>query len=50
MTNNPFKIEWLRALGIKVDGRIPVEIASNEYNHGYLEAKAARMSHLINNL
>lgn len=50
MTNNPFKIEWLRALGIKVDGRIPVEVTSNEHNHGYLEAKAARMSHLINNL
>ena len=50
MTNNPFKIEWLRALGIKVDGRIPVEVTSNKHNHGYLEAKAARMSHLINNL
>lgn len=50
MTNNPFKIEWLRATGVEVTGRIPVEVASNEFNVGYLEAKAARMSHVINGL
>lgn len=50
MTNNPFKLEWLRATGVKVEGRIPVQVAANEHNHGYLEAKAARMSHLINTL
>lgn len=48
MTNNPFKIDWLRATGVQVEGRIPVEVASNHHNQGYLEAKAARMSHLIN--
>ncbi|CAM9760213.1 unnamed protein product [Ectocarpus fasciculatus] len=50
MTNNPFKIDWLRATGVKVEGRIPVEVPANEHNHGYLEAKASRMSHLINTL
>lgn len=50
MTNNPFKIDWLRATGVKVKGRIPIEVPPNEHNHGYLEAKASRMSHLINSL
>lgn len=50
MTNNPFKIEWLRATGVNVKGRIPIEVASNEHNHDYLATKTARMSHLINNL
>lgn len=50
MTNNPFKIEWLKSTGVEVTGRIPLEVASNKHNVGYLEAKASRMSHLINNL
>lgn len=50
MTNNPFKIDWLRATGVKVEGRIPVEVPANEHNHGYLKAKASRMSHLISTL
>ncbi|CAM9196075.1 unnamed protein product [Ectocarpus sp. 13 AM-2016] len=50
MTNNPFKIDWLRATGVKVEGRIPIEVPANEHNHGYLETKASRMSHLINSL
>lgn len=50
MTNNPFKIDWLRATGVEVAGRIPMQVASNEHNHSYLKAKAARMSHLIDNL
>lgn len=50
MTNNPFKINWMKATGVEVSGRIPVQVASNKHNVGYLEAKADRMSHLINNL
>ncbi|CAM9795100.1 unnamed protein product [Hapterophycus canaliculatus] len=50
MTNNPFKMDWLKATGVKVEGRIPMLIPCNEHNHGYLQAKASRMSHLINNL
>lgn len=50
MTNNPFKIDRLKASGVKVEGRIPIQVPPNEHNHGYLEAKANRMSHLINNL
>lgn len=48
MTNNPFKMDWLRATGVNVEGRIPVKVASNKHNKGYLEAKALRMGHLIN--
>lgn len=50
MTNNPFKIDWMRARGIKVQARIPIQVAPTEHNHAYLETKAARMSHLIDNL
>ena len=50
MTNNPLKIEHLRATGVKVDGRIPIQVPANAHNHAYLEAKVARMGHLINNL
>lgn len=50
MTNNPFKIDRLRASGVTVAGRIPILVPPNEHNHAYLEAKATRMSHLINNL
>lgn len=50
MTNNPFKIDWLRARGVKIQARIPIEVPPNEHSHAYLETKATRMSHLINNL
>jgi GTP cyclohydrolase II len=45
MTNNPDKIEALRALGIDVVGRIPVVVAANAHSAAYLEAKRVRMAH-----
>jgi GTP cyclohydrolase II len=45
MTNNPDKVEKLRALGIEVSGRLPVVIAPNPHSLGYLEAKRLRMAH-----
>jgi GTP cyclohydrolase II len=45
MTNNPDKIEKLRALGVAVKGRIPTIVPSNPYSAGYLEAKRVRMAH-----
>jgi GTP cyclohydrolase II len=45
MTNNPEKIDALRALGVEVTGRMPVVVAPNPHSAGYLEAKRLRMAH-----
>jgi GTP cyclohydrolase II len=45
MTNNPRKIEKLSELGVVITARIPVLIAANHHNSGYLAAKAERMGH-----
>jgi GTP cyclohydrolase II len=47
ITNNPRKINALKALGINVMGRIPIVIPPNEYNRFYLETKARKSGHLI---
>ncbi len=47
MTNNPKKIDGLRELGVKVNGRIPLVIPANDYNRSYLETRALRSGHLI---
>ncbi len=47
LTNNPAKIEGLAALGIEVRERIPLQMPSNPESRAYLEAKAARMRHII---
>ena len=45
MTNNPAKVDALRALGVEVTGRLPVVVAPNPFSAGYLETKRARMAH-----
>jgi GTP cyclohydrolase II len=50
MTNNPQKVEELRALGVEVDDRIPVLITPNLHSEGYLEAKRLRMRHQLPHL
>jgi GTP cyclohydrolase II len=47
MTNNPRKLDGLRELGVRVNGRIPLVIPANEHNRSYLETKALRSGHLI---
>lgn len=47
LTNNPDKLESLRALGIEVVSRIPVLVPANPYSAAYLETKRARMRHVI---
>src|SRR5262245_1005147 len=47
MTNNPKKIEQLRSLGVKVNGRRPHVIPATDMNRFYLQTKAARSGHLI---
>ena len=46
MTNNPRKIERLRALGVDVVGTVPMVVPkANPYNRKYLETKKERMNH-----
>ena len=47
MTNNPLKISALETEGIRVNARVPLEIAVNPDNAGYLSTKALRMDHLL---
>lgn len=47
MTNNPAKVEGLRAEGMAVSGRRPMVIDPNDHNREYLETKNERMGHLI---
>jgi GTP cyclohydrolase II len=50
LTNNPAKVDALRADGVVVSGRLPVEIPPNEHNRDYLLTKRARMGHLLADL
>ena len=45
MTNNPAKVQALRALGVTIDGRAPVVVGHNKFSAPYLEAKRIRMGH-----
>lgn len=47
MTNNPSKINSLRALGIRVTERVPLQPTVHAHNLNYLDTKARRMSHWL---
>lgn len=47
MTNNPRKITALERLGVEVVERVPLQIAPNVHNAGYLRVKALRLGHLL---
>uniref|UniRef100_A0A7S3VHN9 GTP cyclohydrolase II n=1 Tax=Dunaliella tertiolecta TaxID=3047 RepID=A0A7S3VHN9_DUNTE len=48
ITNNPRKINELKSLGLSITGRIPcIADTCNEHNEVYLQAKQARMNHLL---
>jgi 3,4-dihydroxy 2-butanone 4-phosphate synthase / GTP cyclohydrolase II len=46
MTNNPGKITALRALGVRLTARVPLEVTANRHNAAYLLTKARRMGHM----
>ena len=46
ITNNPEKVKDLESHGIKILGRIPVNIKPNKYNKKYLDTKRSKMGHL----
>ncbi len=47
ITNNPRKIAALTALGIEVNGRIPIVIPPNPFNEFYLHTKSTKSGHLL---
>jgi GTP cyclohydrolase II len=47
LTNNPAKVAALRADGVNVTGRVPMEVNPNQHNRDYLDTKRDRMGHLI---
>jgi 3,4-dihydroxy 2-butanone 4-phosphate synthase/GTP cyclohydrolase II len=47
LTNNPAKIEQLRALGVNVTGRVGVIPAVHDDNRDYLVTKVQRMRHML---
>jgi len=47
MTNNPKKMEGLRAHGVEVTSRVPISVEPNPHNADYLAVKAKRMGHAL---
>ena len=47
MTNNPRKVDALKALGFECVERIPHEIAANPHNERYLQIKKGKLGHLF---
>jgi 3,4-dihydroxy 2-butanone 4-phosphate synthase / GTP cyclohydrolase II len=50
LTNNPRKILGLEGYGVKVDERVPLEVAPRESNIHYLRTKQSKLGHLFSNL
>jgi 3,4-dihydroxy 2-butanone 4-phosphate synthase/GTP cyclohydrolase II len=47
MTNNPRKIEELKAHGVRVAERVPLEVPAKPTNYRYLKTKQEKMRHLL---
>ena len=47
LTNNPLKVNALTKLGIDVSDRVPIETGRNDHNARYLDTKAGKMGHLL---
>ena len=47
MTNNPKKIEALKAMGIIINERIPLASNPNKYNEKYINTKIKKLGHLL---
>lgn len=45
MSNNPDKIEKLKAYGVDISGRIPIVVEPNPHNQVYMDTKRLRMRH-----
>ena len=47
MTNNPRKVDMMKAEGIEVTERVPLITGTNRHNAHYLEVKAKKSGHLL---
>ncbi len=47
LTNNPKKMVGLQGYGLSVVEQVPIEVAPNPFNQGYLACKQAKMGHLL---
>jgi GTP cyclohydrolase II len=47
LTNNPKKVDGLRAHRVEVNERVPIAVAPNEHNADYLAVKATKMGHAL---
>ena len=47
MTNNPKKIDALKAMGVIVNERVPLSTNSNKYNEKYISTKIKKLGHLL---
>ena len=47
LTNNPRKVVGLESFGLEIVERVPIIASSNAENVRYLEAKRAKLGHLI---
>jgi GTP cyclohydrolase II len=47
LTNNPKKVDGLRAHGVEVTERVPIAMEPNEHNADYLAVKATKMGHAL---
>ena len=47
LTNNPRKVEMMRASGVEVAERVPLAVGENHHNQAYLATKAAKSGHLL---
>jgi 3,4-dihydroxy 2-butanone 4-phosphate synthase/GTP cyclohydrolase II len=50
MTNNPRKIIGLEGYGLKVVGRVPIEMPAQDKNLKYLKTKKHKMGHILENV
>jgi 3,4-dihydroxy 2-butanone 4-phosphate synthase/GTP cyclohydrolase II len=47
MTNNPKKLSGLEGFGLEITDRVPLGVKPTDLNHEYLEAKRAKLGHLL---
>ena len=50
LSNNPDKLAGLRAAGVEVVERVPIEVEADENSFNYLKTKKEKLGHLLDNL
>ncbi|MGD6815695.1 bifunctional 3,4-dihydroxy-2-butanone-4-phosphate synthase/GTP cyclohydrolase II [Metabacillus sp. 84] len=48
LTNNPKKIKGLEGYGLKIAGRVPIQMPHRKENESYLKTKHQKLGHLLN--